>query len=266
METVTTKPRDQEQTKTKPREAHSLCNLKYNKSDEELERESKKRKRKSQLSISSTTSDIEYQDSVSKENMGENSKIAEMIQVMKEVLRDKDVSDSLVSQFREECKSLIEETRKEIIEIVDEKIEVVEMAASTQNDRIKALEKWADNADQEARSMNLIIRGLTTTNSQTEEELITHVATTLSRKLDAKILPNDIRFVIRLGKDKNDNNTRPIKVAFHERRAREYIYKKRGMLKGTNIWLCDDLTAKRSKLAYSARQSAKQKEAFKTWT
>ena len=38
------------------------------------------------------------------------------------------------------------------------------------------------------------------------------------------------------------------------------------MLKGTNVWLCDDLTAKRSKLAFQARQVAKTKECYKTWT
>ena len=70
---------------------------------------------------------------------------------------------------------------------------------------------------------------------------------------------------MRLGKDKLGHN-RPINVSFHDRRAREFIYKKRGLLKGTNMWLCEDLTAKLSKLAFNARNAAKLNEKYKTWT
>ena len=31
-------------------------------------------------------------------------------------------------------------------------------------------------------------------------------------------------------------------------------------------WICDDLTARRSKLAYTARQVAKENPKYKTWT
>ena len=131
--------------------------------------------------------------------------------------------------------------------------------------RFTALEKWADNTEQETRNTNLIIRGLTNSQGQTEEELINYIATTLSRKLKMKLHPNDVRFVVKLGKDPKANN-RPVKVVFHERRAREFIFKKRSLLKETNIWIGEDLTAKRGKLAYEARQAAKIKEAYKTWT
>ena len=97
--------------------------------------------------------------------------------------------------------------------------------------------------------MNIITRGLHTTNTQTEQELINYNAETLSRKLEIKLAPHDVRYAIKLGKDKNDDD-RPVKVVLYECKAREFIYRKRGLLKGTNLWLCDDLTAKRSKLAY----------------
>ena len=74
-------------------------------------------------------------------NMNETQKIADIIQVMKEVLKDKDVNDSLVYQFREECESLISESKKEILEIVSEKIKGVEKVATTQKEGLNILEK-----------------------------------------------------------------------------------------------------------------------------
>ena len=85
--------------------------------------------------------------------------------------------------------------------------------------------------------------------------------------MEIKLDSNDIRYVIKLGKEQDMRvNIRPLKVVFHNRRVREYIFRKRSQLKGTNIWIGDDLTAKKSKLAYEARQAAKINEKYKTWT
>ena len=259
METKTTESRDPELT-TIPRGTSSLCNLKFRISDENLKLEKKKRKRGSKTSEIST----EEQNT----DMGESIKLSDMITVMKEAIKDKDVSACLISQFREDCKSMIEVSKLEIIEEIDEKIEgkmkIIEERDSAQDERITALEKRAETSEQEMRNNNLIVRGMVTTEGQTEEELIKYIATTLSRKLEMKIIPNDIRYAVKLGRVTNTNSL--VKVVFHERRARDYIFRKRSLLKGSNIWLGEDLTVKHSKLAYQARQSAKIKEAYKTWT
>ena len=161
---------------------------------------------------------------------------------------------------------MIDESQKEIVEHLEEKIEVkmkiVKEKRSAQDDRISVLEKWADMSDQEMRSTNIIIRGLTSTNIQTKEELTNLVASTLSKKLVIKLLPTDIRFIMRLGKERNDKN-KPLKVALHEPKSRDFLIRKRNLLKGTNIWIGEDLTLKRSKLAFLARQAAKHKECYK---
>ena len=132
-------------------------------------------------------------------------------------------------------------------------------------ERMNAMEKWADSAEQESRNTNLIIRGLTNINGLNEQELVTNIATTLSRKLEMKLTPEDIKYAIKIGKNVNDNH-KPVKVVFHDRRTRDFIFRKRGLLKGTNIWLGEDLTTKRSKLAYQARIIAKKHDKYKTWT
>lgn len=159
-------------------------------------------------------------------------KVLDMIRVMKELLKDKEVSVSLISQFREDCKGLIENSRKEIIQEVETKIEgrmnAVNEKNTEQDDWLTSPEKRADNSEQETRSVNLIIRGLTNTNNQTEEELVTNIASSLSRKLEVKHLPTDIRYAIQLGKDVKEHN-RQVKVVFHEWRAKEFIFRKRGL-------------------------------------
>ena len=47
--------------------------------------------------------------------MGESTKIAEMILIMKKALKDNGVSEILTAKFRDKCKSLIDESKKEIV-------------------------------------------------------------------------------------------------------------------------------------------------------
>lgn len=58
-----------------------------------------------------------------------------------------------------------------------------------------------------------------------------------------------------LGKDVE--NARPVKVMFYEKMKHDEIIKRRGLLRGSEIWIGEDLTRKRSRQSYLARQSAK---------
>ena len=192
-----TQSRDIETT-TKPHGTASLCNLKYRISEENTSLERKKRKKGSKTSVTSS-------EELNTKAMAESFKLTDMITVMKEVLKDKEVLESLTCQFREDCKDMINASKKEIMEEVEEVIEertkAFEIKNSVQDDRIAALEKWADNTEQETRNANLVIRGLSNTTDKSDEELKSYIATTLSRKLEIKLDSNDIRYVIKLGKD-----------------------------------------------------------------
>ena len=81
--------------------------------------------------------------------MGVSTKITDMILIMKEALKDNGVSEILTSKFREECKFMIAESRREIVEQIeeiieekiDEKMKIVGEKSSTQLERVKTLEK-----------------------------------------------------------------------------------------------------------------------------
>ena len=56
------------------------------------------------------------------------------------------------------------------------------------------------------------------------------------------------------------------KVVFFDQRLRDEIYSCRLKLKRTNIYISEDLTQKKSFLAYEARQYVKSTENTRTWT
>ena len=47
---------------------------------------------------------------------------------------------------------------------------------------------------------------------------------------------------------------------------RNKIFKKKKDLKGSGIWISDELTPYRDRLAYLARQAVKQNKALQSWT
>ena len=60
--------------------------------------------------------------------------------------------------------------------------------------------------------------------------------------------------------------TRPIIVRFVSERVRDSVYRARTRLKGHDIYLNEDLTARRAKLAYDARQLKKAKKIVDCWS
>ena len=62
------------------------------------------------------------------------------------------------------------------------------------------------------------------------------------------------------------DDTISIKAAFFEQRLRDEIYSRRLQLRGTNIFIGEDLTQKKATLAYEARQYVKTTTNASTWT
>jgi hypothetical protein len=56
------------------------------------------------------------------------------------------------------------------------------------------------------------------------------------------------------------------KGIFHESRKKKQVMNEKKKLKGENIWLYDELTPYRRKLAYLSRQSVRDGHAHQTWT
>ena len=57
-----------------------------------------------------------------------------------------------------------------------------------------------------------------------------------------------------------------LKVSFFDHHLRDAVYARRMKLKGTDVFLSEDLTLKKSALAYEAREYARKYQNVTTWT
>jgi hypothetical protein len=85
---------------------------------------------------------------------------------------------------------------------------------------------------------------------------------TLKDKLKIKLEVSDVKYATQIG----GVDQSLIKMVFKHASTRNEIYKARSKLKGSNIWITEDLTPRRAQLAYKARQAVKRGEAQLTWT
>jgi hypothetical protein len=66
---------------------------------------------------------------------------------------------------------------------------------------------------------------------------------------------------------KGENSTEArVKIAFTTEDKKKQLMEKKKILKGENIWLIDELTPYRRRLAYMSRQAVRGGHAHKTWT
>jgi hypothetical protein len=85
----------------------------------------------------------------------------------------------------------------------------------------------------------------------------------LREKLNVVLFRNDINYGVKL---KTADNSNLVRLAFNDQQTQDRIYKTRTKLKRTPIWLGEDLTTRRSNLAFKARERVRQGKAEQTWT
>jgi len=86
--------------------------------------------------------------------------------------------------------------------------------------------------------------------------------------LGLNLSPKDIEFAYRL-KSKNATAPRPILVTFATRKTRNEVYERRRVLKskvGPKVFLCENLTASASEVAWEARKLVKDRRLHSCWT
>ena len=98
-----------------------------------------------------------------------------------------EIRDVGVGQFRDECKALISESKKDIEKIVEDKIQTINQTRSVHKDCITALEKSADNSKQEHP---IVI----------EIPVSENVRKVITRRLDIKNT-EEIKFAMQFGKE-----------------------------------------------------------------
>ena len=145
------------------------------------------------------------------------------------------------------------------IEPIQEDIRLIEESNKFRDERINVMERKIDEYEQRDRDRNIIVTGLKDNETSVED-----VTKKLS-KLHFTIHAQDIQYVQKLRTTKGPAR---VKVVFKEEAAKMQIMKSKKKLKGHNdtVWIADDLTQYRSKLAFLARSSVKEGNITQTWT
>ena len=175
-------------------------------------------------------------------------------------LENTQITKKLTQTFAAECKAINDETTKRI----EQTVNLVDVKTQINDARITAIEIELDAVEQDRRSHNLIIKGLTKTDNAKVS-----ISSELKRRLDIKIKPEDIKYAIPIDQpqaEKPTDNKTSYKINFYEQKMRDLVYGNRMMLKGTKVFINEDLTIRKSKLAFEARQYVKTKPGANTWT
>ena len=173
-------------------------------------------------------------------------------------------------------KQLLEIESQKIVANLSAQIASLQDQLTVKDTIIANLEQKIDDMEQHGRQMNVRINGVPEDDNEDTDQLVVEIA----KSIGAKVSYNDICRSHRLGK-KNSEQERAIIVRFATYRAKSEMNKHKKNLKqkkmkdifpnmpwpptNSNIFINDDLTKKRSMLAFEARQKKKRDEIKETW-
>jgi exosome complex exonuclease DIS3/RRP44 len=138
---------------------------------------------------------------------------------------------------------------KQLQTIITEKDEVIEHLQQ----RLSTLEQHNDELEQYSRRNSVRVTGI---REDEDKECYMHVIDTLNENLPCLPEPITISEIDRLhrsGKPRQDGTPRPVLIKFTSYQYRQKLMQKRSALKGTNIFINEDLTKQRNQFLWSAR-------------
>jgi hypothetical protein len=157
-------------------------------------------------------------------------------------------------------KALSNSTVKQLLfESTNKRLDKVEEQVTKTDETVSDMQIRMDELEQDKRDRNIIISRL-----QPDKTSKNDVAKALTDILKCSITPSDIDYTYKI--TKADQQPTRVKVVLKQKAKKSEIVKEKIKLKDkTTIWISDDLTPHRSRMAYLARQAVKTGKAIKTW-
>ena len=130
--------------------------------------------------------------------------------------------------------------------------------------RLSSLEEKCDDLEQYSRRNIVRIRGIAERPDEVTDEIVKELA---ARKLDVHIADTELVRSHRVGR-KTDDRTAPrdIIVSFTTHNVKRAIMRNGRKLKGTRVFINEDLTKTRGKIAWEARNLRRDGKLTETWT
>ena len=149
------------------------------------------------------------------------------------------------------------------LEQYNKKMQSLEDQISNLQHKVKLMEDLSEEQEQYSRRNCLRFQGIPEKPNENTDDLVRNI---VAEKMSIQLTPLDVdrshRISPRSGQT-DDNKPRPIIMKFTRHNVRQEIYANRSKLKGTKIYIHEDLTRRRQDLINKARQS---QEVLKIWT
>ena len=130
--------------------------------------------------------------------------------------------------------------------------------------RVSGLEEKCDDLEQYSRRNIVRIRGIPERRDEDTDEMVKELA---AQKLEVKVGYSDIVRSHRIGRKNDDKATpRDIIVSFTSHNTKTAIMRNGRKLKGTKIFINEDLTKIRGAIAWEARKLRREGKLIDTWT
>ena len=130
--------------------------------------------------------------------------------------------------------------------------------------RMVTIEERCDDLEQYSRRNTVRIRGIPEALNEDTDGLVKDLA---ARKLDVPLADHDVVRSHRVGRKDDDRQTpRDVIVRFTTHNAKVAIMRGARKLKGTRVFINEDLTKTRSTIAWEARNLKRENKLIDTWT
>jgi hypothetical protein len=183
-------------------------------------------------------------------NSGKMALSADFIESLVAAMTDVRVTEVMGKQYEESTNRILNEMKG--------RVEKIEEKDAEQDKEIENIKQRMEEYDQKEKETHMIITGLQDRLNKEE------VTATLNEYLQCDLKAEDIQYVLKLTK-KNEQQPNRIRVVFKSKEKKVEVMKRRIKLKGKEVWLADELTPGKMRLAYQARHAMKNKKIEATW-
>ena len=131
--------------------------------------------------------------------------------------------------------------------------------------RLVAVEERCDELEQYSRRNTVRIRGIPEADNEDTDRLVTDLA---ARKLEVPLATNDIVRSHRVGRKTEDERKGPrdVIVRFTTHNTKVAVMRGARKLKGSQLYINEDMTKTRSTIAWEARNLKRDRKILDTWT
>ena len=192
----------------------------------------------------------------------------EMMQCVKQALKDDDVIATMASKIADIVANKINDRLNHLERTLKEKDQRIDQLEKTLGSRIDQLEQSLDNLEQYSRRSSVRVSGI---KEKADGEQLDTILADLFTDMDVHLTLNNVNRAHRIGPRTsitNRQHSRQILIQFKDHQSKTTFMKARKHLRGKQptVFISEDLTQKRSRLLYLCRGKKRKHQLQDCWS